>query len=326
MKKNASAYLPGQKERPGTGFAQKTGAGLTTDYPIKDPYTTYHDAIDNSQIWQSLMKESARQALGAQMAIPIRELLDYQGMCRRYFEIDVLAQGQIARYDRDIDAFATTISKRGEVIDFITEGTYVEPDTWEIFAPNAIRLSEIQQRRFNVLDRLQEKIRIQIQLEEDAQFLALCNTTIAANTTNNPVQTSTVGVSKSFLRKIFAQVIKHDLPVYSFLMHPVSYTHLLSWSTADVDPVTMREILESGLRARVWGVDIVVSRQVPTTAVFCMTEPRFFGVMPIRTDVILMPDDEPKRALIAYVGYEEIGQSIVNSNGVAKGTYSGQPT
>ena len=87
----------------------------------------------------------------------------------------------------------------------------------------------------------------------------------------------------------------------------------------------MREIIESGLRARLWGVDIVVSRQVPTNTVFCMTEPRFFGVMPIRTDVILMPDDEPKRALIAYVGYENIGMAIVNSNGVAKGTYTGSP-
>ena len=318
MKKESSAYLPGR--RPGPGFAQKMGG-----YAINDPYTTYNTAVDNSQIWQSLMKESARQALGAQMAIPIREMLDYQGMCRRYFEIDVLAQGQIARYDKDIDAFATTMSKRGEVVDFITEGTYVSPETWEIFAPNGIRLSEIQQRRFNVLDRLQEKIRIQIQLEEDSQFLALCNTTVAANTANNPIQTSTSGVSKAFLRKIFAQIIKHDLPVYSFLMHPLSYTHLLSWDRDEIDPVTMREIIESGLRARLWGVDIVVSRQVPTNTVFCMTEPRFFGVMPIRTDVILMPDDEPKRALIAYVGYENIGMAIVNSNGVAKGTYTGSP-
>jgi len=226
---------------------------------------------------------------------------------------------------KDIDGFATTVGKRGEVIDFIVEGEYIEPKTWEIFSPSGIRLSEIQQRRFNVLDRMQEKIRIFIQIEEDTQFLALTLATVAANTGNNPVVTSTTGVNKDFLNQLAATVQTHDLPAYSFLMNMNSYSHIRSWAREDVDPVTQREIMQTGLMGSIWGIDMIVSRLVPAGVVYIFSEPRFTGVFPIRTDLILMPDDEPKRALIAYVGYEEIGMTIVNANSVAKGTFTGRP-
>jgi hypothetical protein len=244
------------------------------------------------------------------------------GVSRRFFEIDVLAQGQIARYDKDISGFASTVAKRAETVDFIVEGEYVEPDTWEIFAPAGVRLSQIQQRRFNVLDRMQEKIRIQVQLEEDTQFLALCNTTVNANTGNNSVATisASTGLTKANLNSIRTQVQKWDLPCYAFLMNFKTYSKIAEWGTSDFDPVTMREVLQSGLYGQIWGIDIIVSRLVSDYTVYAMTEPRYFGVLPIRSDLILMPDDEPKRALIAYVGYEEIGMTIVNSNGIAKGT------
>jgi hypothetical protein len=51
-------------------------------------------------------------------------------------------------YDKDISVSAYTVSKRGKVDEWTIEGDYVQPNTWEIFAPAEIRLKEIQQRRF----------------------------------------------------------------------------------------------------------------------------------------------------------------------------------
>ena len=82
----------------------------------------------------------------------------------------MLAQGQIARYDKDIGVNAYSVAKRAQVRRHSVEGEYVEPNTWEIFAPADIRLSEIQRRRFNILDRTQEKIRIATQIQEDTEF------------------------------------------------------------------------------------------------------------------------------------------------------------
>ena len=318
--KKASAYPPGfEKNAPNAGFGVEKHADFTTT----DPYTQYTDASEADQIFTLLQTEAGRQALGAQMAIPIRTQLDYQGMARRFFEIDVLGQGQIARYDRDINAFAATVTKKGESVEFIVEGEYVEPVTWEIFAPAAIRLKEIQQRRFNVLDRMQERIRIAVQIEEDTQFLALTNTTVAANTGNNPIIRSTAGCSKDFMNQLSAEIMKWDLPAYAYLMNFKTFSHLRSWKRNDVDPVTQREIWQTGLVGSLWGIDLIVSRLVADNYVYCYSEPRFTGVLPIRTDLILLPDDTPKEALIGYVGYEELGMLIVNSNSVARGTFTG---
>lgn len=323
MRKQASSYPPGfEKNAPNAGF----GVEKNADFSTTDPYTQYTDASEADQIFTLLQTEAGRQALGAQMAIPIRTQLDYQGMARRFFEIDVLGQGQIARYDRDINAFAATVTKKGESVQFIVEGDYVEPITWEIFAPAAIRLKEIQQRRFNVLDRMQERIRIATQIEEDTQFLALSETSVAANTANNSIITGTAGCSKDFMNKLSAEIMKWDLPAQAYLMNFKSYSHLRSWKRNDVDPVTQREIWQTGLVGSLWGIDLIVSRLVPNNWVYAYSEPRFTGVLPIRTDLILLPDDTPKEALIGYVGYEELGMLLVNANSVARGTFSGFPS
>ena len=131
--------------KPGDGFAiTKTAASPATN----DPYQTYNRSVlDQDEVWSALLTESGRQALGAQMAVPIRTELDYVGTARKFFEIDVLAQGQIARYDRDITTPSYVVAKKGRVDQWDVEGTFVEPTTWEIFAPAQIRLSQIQQRR-----------------------------------------------------------------------------------------------------------------------------------------------------------------------------------
>ncbi|MFA5724147.1 MAG: hypothetical protein WC979_07875 [Candidatus Pacearchaeota archaeon] len=77
---------------PGKGFS------LAKTASTNDPYQNYEKSVVNDDaIWEALTTEAGRQALGAQMAVPIREQLDFVGTARKFFEIDVLAQGQIAR-------------------------------------------------------------------------------------------------------------------------------------------------------------------------------------------------------------------------------------
>lgn len=300
------------------GFALNKEAAQTID-----PYQNYSDSVVNQdELWNALLTEAGRQAVGAQMAVPIRTQLDYVGTARKFFEIDVLAQGQIARYDKDINVNAYVVSRRGKVDEWTIEGEYVEPTTWEVFSPADIRLREIQQRRFNILDRTQEKIRIAVQVQEDDQFLALLATTVSANLTANPAVSSATGMDKYFMNNLASTIQDHDLPCYAYLMRFSSFKDIRAWDNTEFDPVTMREILETGLYGTIWGIDLIVSRRVPRGVVYSLSEPRFMGVMPIRTEMMLMPDDNPKEAKIGYVGYEEIGMTVVNSNGVAVGSHN----
>jgi hypothetical protein len=310
------------KNQPQAGFATTSATEKTGG----DAYQVYNDAVLGvDQVFDALQTEAGRQAVGAQMAVPIREQLDYVGVARKFLEIDILAQGQIIRYDKDIkkQILAFVVAKNGAVDQVDVNGEYVEPNTWEIFADANIRLSEIQQRRFNILDRTQECLKIAIQEQEDLQFIALLNATTAGNLGSIPYTIGTHGCSKTFLNDLSASIMDNDVPQYAFLMRFKSFADLRIWSTRDLDPVSMREVLETGLYGSIWGIDIIVSRLVQAGNVYALAEPRFFGVMPIRTELILMPDDMPKQASIGYVAYEEIGMACLVANGVARGFHTG---
>lgn len=307
--------------KPQAGFATQADVA-----PLNDAYKTYNDAVIGvDQVFDALQTEAGRQAVGAQMAVPIREQLDYVGVARKFMEIDVLAQGQIVRYDRDITSQigAFVVAKQAATDIQNVNGKYVEPSTWEIFANAQIRLSEIQQRRFNILDRTQEVLKISVQEQEDFQFLALLNTSTAANTSSIPYVTSTNGNSKPFMNQLSAGIMDFDIPQYAFLMRFKSFADIRVWSTKDLDPVSIREVLETGLYGSIWGIDLIVSREVQAGNVYALAEPRFFGVMPVRTELILMPNDLPLEASIGYVAYEEIGMAQLTANGSARGTHTG---
>jgi hypothetical protein len=309
-----------KSNQPQAGFATQSDVA-----PMNDAYKTYNDAVIGvDQVFDALQTEAGRQAVGAQMAVPIRDQLDYVGVARKFMEIDVLAQGQIVRYDRDIKSQigAFVVAKEAAVDIVNVTGRYVEPATWEIFANAQIRLSEIQQRRFNELDRTQEALKISIQEQEDLQFIALLNASTAANTAI-PYVTSNVGCSKVFLNTLSASIMDFDIPQYAFLMRFKSFADIRVWSNNVLDPVSIREILETGLYGSIWGIDIIVSRMVQQGNVYAIAEPRFFGVMPVRTELILMPNDIPQEASIGYVAYEEIGMAQLVANGAARGTHTG---
>ncbi len=306
--------------KPQPGFA------VTADVPgVNDAFQMYTDAISADQVFDALQTEAGRQAVGAQMAVPIRQQLDYVGVARKFMEIDVLAQGQIIRYDLDIknQINAFVVSNRGQVDEVNVEGQFVSPTTWDVFADANIRLSEIQQRRFNILDRTQEALKISIQEQEDLEFLALINTSTLNNTGSVANATSTAGTSKTFLNNLSTSIMDFDIPQYAFLMRFKQFGDIRVWSNKDLDPVSIREILETGLYGTIWGIDLIVSRQVQAGSVYALAEPRFFGVMPVRVELILMPDDQPKQASIGYVAFEEIGMANLVANAVARGYVSG---
>lgn len=106
------------------------------------------------------------------------------------------------------------------------------------------------------------------------------------------------------------------------------FTDILNWESAgaagasQVDPVTQRELLQTGLYGHIFGADIIVSKIVPPKQVFAAAEPEFVGVMPVRQEIEVLPADEPKQLKLGWVVSEIIGIGIVNPRGVSSGFVS----
>lgn len=282
-------------------------------------------------IHEALHSTEGKIALGQAMATPIRRNLDYQGVGRKALVVDALPQGALPVYDRDIDVSATVISSNGSAPESRVFGDRVMVPTFEIVSNPTVRIAEVRRRRFNVIDRAQQKARQEIQAQEDSNVFAALD--FASDTTRggeNTYQTlddgtTTDELSKQGLVALKRQIDRWDNWTSKYFMNINEFTDIMNWESAgaagasQVDPVTQRELLQTGLVAHFFGADLVVSKMVPPKQVFACAEPEFVGVMPIRQDIEVLPADEPKQRKLGWVVGEEIGIAIVSPRGVASG-------
>lgn len=113
-------------------------------------------------IKKALMSQDGKVALGQAMANPIRKNLDYQGVGRRVLVVDPLPQGALPVYDRDIDVSAVVVSSNGSAPESRVFGERVTVPTFELVSNPTVRFSEVRRRRFNLIDRAQQKARQEI--------------------------------------------------------------------------------------------------------------------------------------------------------------------
>ncbi len=306
--------------------------------------TTLSDEQRDDMIKQALMTQEGKIALGQAMATPIRRNLDYQGVGRKALVVDPLPQGALPVYDRDIDVAAVVVSSNGTAPESRVFGDRVTVPEFEIVSNPTVRIAEVKRRRFNVVDRAQQKARQEIQAQEDANIFAalafagdntggenqkisnLSADALLAGGTASAVPNASL--SKHGLLALKRTIDRWDLVTAKYFMNINQFTDILGWESAggagasQVDPVTQRELLQTGLYGHIYGADIVVSKVVPANTVFAVADPEFVGVMPVRQDIEVLPADEPKQLKLGWVVSEIVGIGIVNPRGVASGGVS----
>ncbi len=250
------------------------------------------------------------------------------GIARRAIVPDLLPQGALPVYNRDIDVTACVVSSQGSGPESRVFGEVVTVPTWELYSNPTIRFSEVRRKRFNVIDRAVQKARQEIMAQEDANVFAAIDA--AASVENTLQDIADAGLLKRDLVNLKRQVDRWDLITSKFFMNINEYTDTLLWASSgptngEIDPVTQREILQTGIQAKLWGADIMVSKIVPAGTVYACADPEFVGVMPIRSDIEVIPADEPKRVSLGWVVTEEIGIAIMVPRGVSAGRKSVLP-
>jgi len=286
------------------------------------------DAKRDELIERAIWTQEGKMSMAQAMANPIRRNLDYHGIARRALVVDPIGQGAQASYERDIDVQAVVVSSNGTGPESRVFGERVVVPEFELYANPTVRIAEVKRRRFNVIDRAVQKARQEIMAQEDANVFAAID---AASTVENSLQDlADTGMVKRDLINIKRQIDSWDLVTAKYFMNINEFSDILNWGSGggqgtnggDLDPVTLREVLQTGLYGSIFGADILVSKLVPPGTVFGCADPEFVGVMPIRQDIEVMPADEPRLMKLGWVVSEIIGLAIVNPRGVAAGKKS----
>jgi hypothetical protein len=262
----------------------------------------------------ALNSAEGRVALAQAMVEPIRTSLMYQGVGRKLLMVDELPQGALPRYERDVAVRSTIMSKRGTVPTQIVEAEELFIPTIEIATNPTIKLNEITQRRFYIVDRAQVRAKDSLQRQEDVEIFKVINAAVSADHSISVAGT----LQPENINLALTLIEEHELIGAKIVLHPQRYKDIRTWGKEFFDEATQRDILMTGLYGHMYSADIHVSTMVPKNAVYVLAPAGFVGAMPIRQDITVLPSDDTKKLRIGWVIYEEVGFGVINDYSVAR--------
>jgi hypothetical protein len=119
------------------------------------------------------------------------------------------------------------------------------------------------------------------------------------------------------------KIEQHDLPVQALVMAPTELAYILKWGQAELDELSRREILETGVRYQLWGeVKLITSRVIPAKTVYAFSEKEFVGRMPVLKDLSTKLTDTPNKLEKGIFIFEFLGMYVASHKAVAKMTHA----
>lgn len=280
-------------------------------------------AVKQKIISDYIKTAAGRAKLASSMTQPLRTRRDYMSVGRKTFLVEQLPDGALPIYDKDPDITAYVVGEEGQNILAITKPRRVIFPLFEIASNPEIPLTQVKERRFDLIERSQDLARAQIQAAEDERVFAVLDA-IAVNGFDslpgqlNPDLPVVAPVSGAVLADAFSLIERHDLRVARIYMNARDYADIRKFGRDILDIESQATLLKTGLQATLWGAQIITSRLVPVGFIYVCAEPEMFGRIPVRTELTVLSADDPKARTIGFSVFENIGIGAHNPRGLVR--------
>ena len=281
------------------------------------------NALKQKLIGEYIKTPQGRAKLAASMTQPLRTRRDYAAVGRKTFLVEQLPDGALPIYDKDPDVSAYVVGEEGQNILAITKPRRVIFPLFEIASNPEIPLTQIKERRFDVIERSQELGRAQIQAAEDARVFAVLDAIATSGFDSiaggeNPDIPVAAPIGAASLADGFALVERHDLRVARIYMNARDYADIRKFGRDILDIESQATLLKTGLMATLWGAQVITSRLVPVGTIYVCCEPEHFGRIPVRTELTVLSADDPKARTIGFSVFENLGLGAFNPRGLTR--------
>jgi len=284
------------------------------------------ELISNEQkqqiIAEYIKTAGGRARLAASMTQPLRLRRDYTSVGRKTFLVEQLPDGALPIYDKDPNVTAYIIGEEGENILAVTKPRRVHFPLFEIASNPVIPLTQVKERRFDLIERAQDLAKAEIQAEEDTRVFEILDAVATAGFDNigatNADIPAVAPLTPADLIDAIASVQRHDLRVARIFANAVDYADIMKWGRDVLDIETQAALLKTGMLATAWGANIIVSRRVPAGYIYVCAEPEFFGRIPVRTELSVLSADNPRERTIGFSCFENLGIGCHNPLGLCR--------
>jgi hypothetical protein len=281
------------------------------------------NAVKQRLIGELIKTPGGRAKLAASMTQPLRTRRDYAAVGRKTFLVEQLPDGALPIYDKDPDVTAYVIGEEGQNILAITKPRRVIFPLFEVASNPEIPLTQIKERRFDLIERAQDLARAQIQAAEDERVFSILDSIATAGFDSLPAQMNpdipvVAPISSAVMADAFSLIERHDLRVARIYMNARDYADLRKWGRDVLDIESQATLLKTGLQSVLWGAQIITSRLVPQGTVYVCCEPEHFGRIPVRTELTVLSADDPKARTIGFSVFENLGIGAYNPRGLTR--------
>jgi len=222
---------------------------------------TVDNAVKQKIIADYIKTPQGRSKLAASMTQPLRLRRDYTSVGRKTFLVEQLPDGALPIYDKDPDVTAFVVGEEGENILAITKPRRVIFPLFEIASNPEIPLTQIKERRFDLIERAQDLARAQIQAAEDERVFAILDAVATQGFDSIAGQTNAdipviAPLNGAVLADAYAQIERHDLRVARVFMNARDYADIRKFGRDILDIESQAALLKTGLQATLWGAQI----------------------------------------------------------------------
>lgn len=280
-----------------------------TDFDINEANQVLRTAATTEEGMRYIAQESVD---------PIKDVLDYRGMARSMLKTVNVPNGTRHFLQLDVRATAAVINGRhGKSVQISQpDAEYVEADRFTITSNAKMSIVSLHEARFDMLSRIQDTMRQEIEREEDKRFIALVDT--SAQISENSQVAYTGAPSVGVFEAMKYQIERHPKNVGAFVMHRLELSNLIqqwsgdsSFGASPVDFVTQREVILSGWVGNVLGVPLKITAGsrtadvvVPTGRIYAVAPKEELGEFGVHIDLMAEPytlaaQGEPAKGFLA---------------------------
>lgn len=309
------------------------------------PDAIYGRNLTAEQVEQKLTRlmqsPGGMQKVAQQMLSPLKRELLYEGRIRQLFQTYKLALGEEAVFDADVDVPAASIGVNGLPQELVVVADRIRVETSPIATRPMIRWNESNFRKYDILNRTQERAKASIMLQEDTRGFNLIDfasgltnqtavSSLAGTTaaTNNPtLLTSATRLSQEVLVEAIVTLRSKLLTASKIYLNPLRTKDLMLFNTGPAGtgggagifaPNFQEAALKAGKVGNIWGTDVLESVIVPSTSVYVLAPAAYLGVLAVRTDISVETMKDVNQMADIFAIWEDVGFVIRYAKGIVK--------
>ena len=266
----------------------------------------------------------------------IRETRDYEAFGRQVLlahnvtseELHLINGEPYIYYPKDFNSHSAFYGDDGQAPKYQIEGDGVNVGIMTVMSDDTtIHLKRLMVQKYNYLERVRELSGQSIAKLEDGKIIDLTERLLLGPSVDLTAPTNVAQIvtaaettlSKTHLVNLKKTLSQHNVPLACFVMNQSRLDDILTWATSEIDQLTQREILESGVKYSIWGsVKLVTSPVIDQDVVYAYAEPDYVGRMPILKDLTVRLTETNNKLEKGLFMFEFIGIYLASQKAVGK--------